>query len=99
MNERQVLADIVEKVENRSSPKNLAKVDLGASVLLHRLSAPLRGPWSTSDENKLIPQSPRVRRISGSKDFRSSPQKDFFNSIGAKLPFVVWDDLTSECLP
>jgi hypothetical protein len=28
--------------------------------------------------------SPLVKRISGSKKFRSSPQKDFCNNIGAK---------------
>jgi len=27
--------------------------------------------------------SPRAKRISGSRNFRSSPQKDFFNTIGA----------------
>jgi hypothetical protein len=28
--------------------------------------------------------SPRAKRISGPKKFRSSPKKDFFNTIGAK---------------
>ena len=28
--------------------------------------------------------SPRAKRISGSKEFRASPKKDFFNNIGAK---------------
>jgi hypothetical protein len=28
--------------------------------------------------------SPRVKRISGSKNFRSPPQKDFCNNIGTK---------------
>ena len=28
--------------------------------------------------------SPRVKRISGSKEFHSSPQKDFCNKIGTK---------------
>jgi hypothetical protein len=42
-------------------------------------------PWSILDEaicSSLT--SPRVKRISGSKNFRSTPQKDFFNNIGAK---------------
>ena len=41
------------------------------------------GPWSILDESIWSLTSPRVRRISGSKKFRSSPQKDFFNTIGA----------------
>jgi hypothetical protein len=36
----QLLADFVAKVEIEH-PKNLAKVDLRASLLLHRFSAPL----------------------------------------------------------
>jgi len=28
--------------------------------------------------------SPRARRISGSKNFRAPPRKDFFNNIGTK---------------
>jgi hypothetical protein len=30
---------------------------------------------------------PRAKRISGSKNFRSSPQKDFFNNIGPEADF------------
>ena len=41
------------------------------------------GPWSILDELIWSLTSPRVRRINGSKKFRSSPQKDFFNTIGA----------------
>jgi hypothetical protein len=39
-----VLADFVAKSRKSNNPKNLAKVDLEASLLLHRLSAPLRRP-------------------------------------------------------
>jgi hypothetical protein len=31
------------------------------------------------DETIWVPTSPRVKRISGLKNFRSSPQKDFCN--------------------
>jgi hypothetical protein len=37
--------------------------------------------------------SPRVKRISGSKNFRSSPQKDFCNNIGTKR---TWRDVRLE---
>jgi hypothetical protein len=37
-------ADIVAKVENRTTLKNLAKVDLWTSLLLHRFSTPQRRP-------------------------------------------------------
>ena len=37
----------------------------------------------------MVPTSPRVKRISGSKDFRSSPRKDFCNNIGTKRTYRV----------
>jgi hypothetical protein len=37
--------------------------------------------WSIFDESIWSLTSQRVKRISGSKNFRSSPQKDFFNTI------------------
>jgi hypothetical protein len=37
-----LLADIVTKVENGTTQKNLAKIDLGTSLPLHRFSTPLR---------------------------------------------------------
>jgi hypothetical protein len=39
------------------------------------------GPWSILDEAIRSLTSPRVKRISGSKNFRSTPQKDFCNNI------------------
>jgi hypothetical protein len=55
--------------------------------------------------------SPRAKRISGLKKFRSSVEKDFCNSIGAKRTFAKHRrllstdvgtgaiDVTLECLP
>jgi hypothetical protein len=42
------------------------------------------GPWSILNETIWSLTSPRVKRISGSKDFHSSPQNDFCNKIGTK---------------
>ncbi|MFZ0110036.1 MAG: hypothetical protein WAL01_11115, partial [Pseudolabrys sp.] len=42
------------------------------------------GPWSILEEAKRSLTSPRVKRISGSKNFRSTPQKDFCNNIGGR---------------
>jgi len=33
--------------------------------------------------------SPRAKRISGSRKFRSSGEKDFFNTIGTKLTRLI----------
>jgi hypothetical protein len=35
---------------------------------------------------------PRIKRISGSKNFRSPPQKDFRNNICQKRSFVQFGD-------
>jgi hypothetical protein len=42
------------------------------------------GPWSILEEAIRSLTSPRVKRISGSKNFRSTPQKDFCNNIVPK---------------
>src|SRR6185312_6792823 len=84
-----LLADIVAKVENRATRKISRKLIFG---LLRRCDAFQRhygGPWSILDETIWSLTSPLVKRISGSKKFRSSPQKDFCNNIDPKriLPF------------
>src|SRR5258705_222280 len=74
-------ADIVAKVENRATRKISRKLIFG---LLRRCVAFQRhygGPWSILDETIWSLTSPLVKRISGSKKFRSSPQKDFCNNI------------------
>ena len=74
-------ADIVAKVENRATRKISRKLIFG---FLRRCVAFQRhygGPWSILDEVIWSLTSPLVKRVSGSKKFRSSPQKDFCNNI------------------
>jgi hypothetical protein len=81
------VADIVAKVENRATRKISRKLIFG---LLRRCVAFQRhygDPWSILDETIWSLTSPLVKRISGSKKFRSSPQKDFCNNIGEKPTF------------
>ena len=61
------------KSRKSNNPKNLAKVELWTSLLLRRFSAPLR----RSVIDLYAPASLRAKRISGSKNFRSSSQKNF----------------------
>jgi hypothetical protein len=82
-------ADIVAKVENRAIQKISRKLIFG---LLRRCVAFQRhygGPWSILDETIWSLTSPLVKRISGSKKFRSSPQKDFCNNICQMLTWTV----------
>jgi hypothetical protein len=77
-------ADIVAKVENRTTPKISRKQ---ISRQLHRCNALHRrceGPWSFSWETMRTLTSPYTKRISSPRKFRSSPQKDFCNNIGTK---------------
>ena len=79
---RPLLADSVAKVENRTTLKISRKLIFG---LLGRCVAFQRhygDPWSILDETIWSLTSPLVKRISGSKKFRSSPQKGFCNKIG-----------------
>jgi hypothetical protein len=69
------------KSRKSNNPKNLAKADLldfSGSVAFQSRQ---EGPWSILDEAIWSLTSPRVKRISGSKNFRSTPQKDFCNNI------------------
>jgi hypothetical protein len=77
-----LLADIVAKVQNRATPKISRNL---ISSRLHRCNTPYRpyeAPWSFLSETMWSPISPRAKRVSGSEKFWSSPQKDFFNTIG-----------------
>src|SRR5258705_11850965 len=79
-------ADIVAKVENRATRKISRKLIFG---LLRRCVAFQRhygDPWSILDETIWSLTSLLVKRISGPKNFRSSPQKDFCNNIFQKRP-------------
>jgi hypothetical protein len=85
--QRPLRADTVAKVENRTTPKISQKSFLRR---LHRCKAPWRryeAPWSFLSEIIWPLTSPRAKRISGLKNFRSSAEKDFFNNIRQKRPF------------
>src|SRR4030081_668480 len=70
------------KSRKSNNPKNLAKVDLWTSLLLRGFQCHYGG--GGLDETIWSLTSPRVKRISGTKNFRSPPQKDFCNNIGTK---------------
>jgi hypothetical protein len=81
---RPELADIVAKVENRAtqkiSPKPISGL-LRCCIACQRHCGDL---WSILNKTIWSLTSPRAIRISGSKNFRASPQKDFCNNIGHK---------------
>jgi hypothetical protein len=77
-----LLADIVAKVENRSAPKIWRKLILGYLRGCVTFQRHWEGPWLILDETIWSPTSARPKCISGSENFRPSPQKDFCNSIG-----------------
>jgi hypothetical protein len=74
----------VAKVENRTTLKISRKLIFRVLCCCLAIQHRYEGPWSILDESIWSLTSPRVKRISGSKKFRSSPQKDFFNTIGGK---------------
>jgi hypothetical protein len=74
-------ADIVAKVENRATRKISRKLIFGLLRRCVAFQRHCRDPWSILDEAIWSLTSPLVKRISGSKKFRSSPQKDFCNNI------------------
>jgi hypothetical protein len=86
MCECRLLADIVAKVENRTTLKISRKSIFGLLCCCVAFQRQYGGPRSILDETIWSVTSPRVRRISGPKNFRSPSQKDFFNNIGAKRP-------------
>jgi hypothetical protein len=79
-----VVADIVAKVENRSAPKIWRKLILGYLRGCVTFQRHWEGPWLILDETIWSPTSARAKCISGSENFRPSPQKDFCNNIGQK---------------
>ena len=76
-----LLADIVAKVENRTALKISRKSIFGLLCCRVAFQRPYGGPCSILDEAIWSLTSPRARRISGSKNFRSPPRKDFCNNI------------------
>ena len=74
-----LLADCVAKVENRTTPKISQKLIFGLLCDSIAFQSRQEGPWSILEEAIRSLTSPRVKRISGSKNYRSTPQKDFCN--------------------
>src|SRR6476659_9833699 len=77
-------ADFVAKVENRSALKISRKPIFGLLCCCIAFQRGYEGPCSILDETIWSLTSPGAQRISGSKNFRSPPQKDFCNKIGTK---------------
>jgi hypothetical protein len=75
-------ADFVAKVENRSALKISRKPIFGLLCCCIAFQRGYEGPCSILDETIWSLTSPGAQRISGSKNFRSPPQKDFCNKIG-----------------
>jgi hypothetical protein len=73
--------DTVAKVEDREAQKVSQKLIFGLLCGSVAFQSRREGPWSILDEAIWSLTSPRVKRISGSKNFRSTPQKDFCNNI------------------
>jgi hypothetical protein len=79
--------DTVAKVENRTTPKISQKLIFGLLCDSIAFQSRQEGPWSILEEVIRSLTSPRVKRISGSKNFRSTPQKDFCNNIEGRADF------------
>ena len=76
-----ILADFVAKVENRSALKISRKPIFGLLCCCIAFQRGYEGPCSILDETIWSLTSPGAQRISGSKNFRSPPQKNFCNKI------------------
>jgi hypothetical protein len=74
--------DTVAKVENRTTPKISQKLIFGLLCDSIAFQSRQEGPWSILEEAIRSLTSPRVKRTSGSRIFRTSPPKEFFNTIG-----------------
>jgi ABC transporter substrate binding protein len=76
------LADTVAKVENRTTLKISRKLIFRLLCCCLAIQRRYEGPWLILEESIWPLTSPRAKRISGSRIYRSSPQKDFCNNIG-----------------
>src|SRR5260370_17742042 len=76
-----VRADIVAKVENRTTWRISLKSILRRACCRKALRRQYEGRWSFWYETIWSLTSPRVKRISASKIFPSTPQQDFCNNI------------------
>jgi hypothetical protein len=75
------LTDAVEKVENRKTPKISRKSIFRHCCYGKVLRGQYEGRWSFLYESMWVLRSPRTKRISGLQSLRTSPEKDFFDSI------------------
>jgi hypothetical protein len=75
--ERQLLADIVAKVENRSAPKIWRKLILGYLRGCVTFQRHWEGPWLILDETIWSPTSARAKCISALRIFVRHPKKTF----------------------
>src|SRR5450631_1042693 len=89
-------ADIVAKVENRTTLKISRKSIFGLLCCCVAFQCHYGGPWSILDETIWSLTSPRVKRVSGSRNFPWTPQKDFCNNIGT---FRTCRDVRLESVP
>jgi hypothetical protein len=76
------LADTVAKVENRSALKISREPIFGRSYLCKALHGGYEDRWWVLREMMWSLTSAHAKSISGHLNFRSSPEKDFFNTIG-----------------
>jgi hypothetical protein len=76
--------DCVAKVENRTTLKISRKLIFRLLCCCVAIQRRYEGPWSILDKSIWSLTSPRSIRISSSKKFRSSPQKEFFNTIPSR---------------
>jgi hypothetical protein len=80
----------VAKSRKSNNPKNLARKSIsGVLCCCIACQRHYGGRCSILDETIWSLTSPRVKRISGSKNFRSTPQKDFCNKIGGEADLAL----------
>ena len=80
---------MLQKSKIEQIPKISRKLIFGPLFFCVAFQRHYGDPWSILDETKWSLTSPRAKRISGSKNFRSPPQKDFFNTIRGKADVPI----------
>ena len=80
--------DCVAKLENRTNVKISRKLILRPLRCCVDCQCHYGDPWSILDQSVWSLTSPPARRISGSKNFCSTPQKEFCNTIAPTADIV-----------
>ena len=75
---------VLQKSKIERTPKISRKLIFRFLCCCLAIQRRFEGPWPILNGSIWPLTSPCAKRISGSKKFRSSPQKDFFNTIGTK---------------